>query len=140
VPADTTGYDMVASTYWGGEPCGGQIDVRWEHRGPDLNARAEWFGVAAQPETYTACSITFNLDVDWTPEKLCTIDVHEHGHLMGHDHDSSVLMGPYYVDPIPECVSPRAVAPRKGTSTAPLTLRRLSLKHARWVSRAWRRP
>lgn len=140
VPADTAalGYDAVAAAHWGGVPCGGQVDIRWEHRGPGLNARAEWLGILGQPETYTACSITFNLDIDWDAAKLCTIDVHERGHLMGHDHDDSVLMGPYYTDPIPECVNPQAAstaAPRKGNTLAPpLTVRRRSPKHMRWAT------
>ena len=59
------------------------------------------------PSTYSQCSITYNLDIDWDWPKLCTVIEHELGHLAGHEHvdDPHNVMSPYYVYPTPECTT-----------------------------------
>ena len=117
-----------AVAHWGMDPCGGQVTTTWNHMGEGINARSQWMSVDAHdPSTYSECSITYNLDVDWDWPKLCTVVEHELGHLSGHDHvdDPHDVMSPYYVYPTPECaaataqVTPPApeAAPQSGTSS-----------------------
>ena len=126
----------LAVSRWGVDPCGGQVAVTWAHMGAGINARSQWMSIDIHnPATYSQCSITYNLDVDWDWPKLCTVIEHELGHLAGHDHvdDPHDVMSPYYVYPSPECAAgqqaaapapapatvaqaPAAAAPRKATS------------------------
>ena len=126
----------LAVARWSVEPCGGQVTVTWAHMGGGINARSQWMSVDVHnPATYTECSITYNLDVDWDWPKLCTVIEHELGHLAGHEHvnDSHNVMSPYYIFPSPECATgqpgaqaapapvtvaqaPSVAAPRKATS------------------------
>jgi hypothetical protein len=88
------------------EPCGGQVSVTWTHMGDGINARSQWLSTDTHnPATFTSCSISYNLDVDWDWPKLCTVVEHELGHLAGHDHvdDPHDVMSPYYFYPTPEC-------------------------------------
>ncbi len=105
----------LAVARWGVEPCGGQVQVSWNHMGPGINARSQWMSVDAHdPSTYSQCSISYNLDVDWDWPKLCTVVEHELGHLSGHDHvdDPHDVMSPYYVYPSAECsAATQQVAP-----------------------------
>jgi Matrixin len=108
----------LAVSRWGVEPCGGQVSVTWAHMGAGINARSQWMSTDIHnPATYTQCSITYNLDVDWDWPKLCTVIEHELGHLAGHEHvdDPHDVMSPYYVYPSPECPS------GQGTTAAPAT-------------------
>jgi matrixin len=112
----------LAVSRWGIEPCGGQVSVTWAHMGAGINARSQWMSTDIHnPATYTQCSITYNLDVDWDWPKLCTVIEHELGHLAGHDHvdDPHDVMSPYYVYPSPECASGQgapAAAPAPATT------------------------
>jgi hypothetical protein len=119
----------LAVARWGTDPCGGQVQVSWNHMGPGINARSQWMSVDAHdPSTYSQCSISYNLDVDWDWPKLCTVVEHELGHLAGHDHvnDPHDVMSPYYVYPSAECSAaaqqsapaPVAVAQSPATSSA----------------------
>jgi hypothetical protein len=111
----------LAVARWGVEPCGGQVSVTWAHMGAGINARSQWMSTDVHnPATYTQCSITYNLDVDWDWPKLCTVIEHELGHLAGHEHvdDPHDVMSPYYVYPSPECASGQA-AP--AAAPAPVT-------------------
>jgi hypothetical protein len=105
----------LAVARWGTDPCGGQVQVSWNHMGPGINARSQWMSVDAHdPSTYSQCSISYNLDVDWDWPKLCTVVEHELGHLAGHDHvnDPHDVMSPYYVYPSAECsAAAQQVAP-----------------------------
>jgi Matrixin len=122
----------LAVARWGVDPCGGQVSVTWAHMGAGINARSQWMSTDIHnPATYTQCSITYNLDVDWDWPKLCTVIEHELGHLAGHEHvdDPHDVMSPYYVYPSPECASgqtapaaapaPAATAEAPAASTAP---------------------
>jgi hypothetical protein len=103
----------LAVARWGGESCGGQVSVTWAHMGAGINARSEWMSTDVHnPATYTQCSITYNLDVDWDWPKLCTVIEHELGHLSGHEHvdDPHDVMSPYYVYPSPECAAGQAAS------------------------------
>jgi hypothetical protein len=126
----------LAVARWGSDPCGGQVSVTWAHMGGGINARSQWMSVDIHnPATYSQCSITYNLDVDWDWPKLCTVIEHELGHLAGHDHvnDPHDVMSPYYVFPTADCAAaqpgaaatpapiavapaPAAATPRKATS------------------------
>ena len=106
----------MAVSRWGMEPCGGQVSVTWTHMGAGINARSQWLATDTHnPATFTSCSITYNIDVDWDWPKLCTVVEHELGHLAGHDHvdDPHDVMSPYYFFPTPECGG------RQATSGAP---------------------
>ena len=85
--------------------------------GAGINARSQWMSVDVHdPSTYSQCSITYNLDIDWDWPKLCTVIEHELGHLAGHEHvdDPHNVMSPYYVFPTPECA-----AGQPGAAAAP---------------------
>ena len=111
VPASdalTTSAHALAVARWGVDPCGGQVTVTWAHMGAGINARSQWMSVDVHdPSTYSQCSITYNLDIDWDWPKLCTVIEHELGHLAGHEHvdDPHNVMSPYYVFPTAECTS-----------------------------------
>ena len=129
VPASdalTTTAHALAVAHWGVEPCAGQVTVTWAHMGAGINARSQWMAYDVHnPATYTQCSITYNLDVDWDWPKLCTVIEHELGHLAGHDHvdDPHDVMSPYYVYPTPECAAganaPAAAPAPATTAQAP---------------------
>jgi hypothetical protein len=134
VPASdalTASAHALAVARWGVEPCGGQVAVTWAHMGSGINARSTWMSVDIHnPSTYSQCSISYNLDIDWDWPKLCTVIEHELGHLAGHEHvnDPHDVMSPYYVFPTPECAAalpgaqpapaPAAVA-QTGAATTP---------------------
>ena len=125
VPASdalTTSAHALAVAHWGADPCSGQVAVTWAHMGAGINARSQWMSVDVHnPATYSQCSITYNLDVDWDWPKLCTVIEHELGHLAGHEHvnDPHDVMSPYYVYPSAEC----AAGQPAGTATpAPATV------------------
>ena len=103
----TTAHTLAVAR-WGMDPCGGQVSVTWAHMGAGINARSQWMSTDVNdPSTYTDCSISYNLDVDWDWPKLCTVVEHELGHLSGHDHvdDPHDVMSPYYVYPSAECAA-----------------------------------
>jgi hypothetical protein len=112
----------LAVARWGADPCSGQVAVTWAHMGAGINARSQWMSVDVHnPATYSQCSITYNLDVDWDWPKLCTVIEHELGHLAGHDHvnDPHDVMSPYYVYPTAECA---AGQPTAAATPAPATV------------------
>jgi hypothetical protein len=112
----------LAVARWGSDPCSGQVAVTWAHMGAGINARSQWMSIDVRsPATYSQCSITYNLDVDWDWPKLCTVIEHELGHLAGHDHvsDPHDVMSPYYVYPSAECA---AGQPAGAATPAPATV------------------
>ena len=118
----------LAVSRWGVESCGGQVSVTWAHMGAGINARSQWMSTDVHnAATYSQCSITYNLDVDWDWPKLCTVVEHELGHLSGHEHvdDPHDVMSPYYVYPSPECAAgqtaPAAAPAPATTAEAPAT-------------------
>ena len=110
----------LAVAHWGADPCAGQVTVTWAHMGAGINARSQWMSYDIHnPATYSQCSITYNLDVDWDWPKLCTVIEHELGHLAGHEHvnDAHDVMSPYYVYPSPECAAGGAPAAARAPAT-----------------------
>jgi hypothetical protein len=126
----------LAVARWATEPCGGQVAMSWTHMGEGINARSQWMSIDVDDaSTYSECSITYNLDVDWDWPKLCTVVEHELGHLAGHDHvnDPHDVMSPYYVFPAPECALPKsqtAAAPDRAPRSVASSKRASSTKKA----------
>jgi hypothetical protein len=123
----------LAVAHWGMDPCDGQVSVTWAHMGAGINARSQWMSTnVADPSTYSDCSISYNLDVDWDWPKLCTVVEHEMGHLSGHDHvnDPHDVMSPYYIYPSPECAAGTAAAtPEPAPDPTPVASSRASTGH-----------
>jgi hypothetical protein len=99
----------LAAAHWGATPCRGRVALTWAPLAPGINARSNWrhagsdaFGL---PARNSDCSITLSDAADWDWEKLCTVVIHEVGHLDGHPHSPDVhdVMAETYLDPAPEC-------------------------------------
>jgi hypothetical protein len=116
---------QIATAQWGMDPCQGGVAITWGTLPAGENARSTWtnrFRDYGDPEHNTLCSVTFNRRQDWDWPKLCTVFVHEFGHLAGHDHsaDEDNVMFPYYTGTsVPACA---AVSP--AGSRAPTAPRR----------------
>jgi hypothetical protein len=113
--------EQIARTYWGTDACGGTVTIRWVRQAPDLNALSTWSSPStdpyAEPADNTQCEIDLNPAATFDWPKLCTVLVHEFGHLTGHDHDPHAghLMSELYTTPLVQCTVPmarRAVASR----------------------------
>jgi hypothetical protein len=106
----------IAVAHWGMDPCGGDVAVSWAKLPADENADSVWtnpYQDYGDAKDNTLCSVTFNTRQDWDWPKLCTVFVHEFGHLAGNPHsaDPDDVMFPYYIGTnVPECtaVSPAA--------------------------------
>jgi hypothetical protein len=100
----------IATANWGGNPCGGAIDVSWGQDDPMINARSYWANPKSaydNPDLNMQCRIVFNVSMTFTWEKFCTVLVHEYGHLSGKPHtaDSPDLMSPIYRAPLAACTA-----------------------------------
>ena len=81
----------LARAQWGMDPCGGQVTVLWTILAPQVNATSTWsnpIGGYADPAENSGCKIEYNELAQWDWPKLCTVVVHEMGHLSGHDHSA----------------------------------------------------
>jgi hypothetical protein len=115
----------IAVAHWGWSPCAGQVSIVWKRQSADINAMSVWstLGVDAyaDPQDNQDCQIELNPAATWDWPKLCTVVVHEYGHLSGHDHDARPgrLMSAIYTTPIPECatVEPRPATASRSVST-----------------------
>jgi hypothetical protein len=100
---------QIARDYWGRDACGGQVQISWARLDARINAEAGWWKTGedayADPDGNTNCEITFNLTTEDWP-KLCTVAVHEYGHLNGRPHsaDPDDVMAAYYTHPLRQCV------------------------------------
>jgi hypothetical protein len=98
----------MAAEHWGMEPCGGRVALRWSGLDAGTNAQSSWANEIdpyRQPSRNTECAIVLSTSTGWDWVKLCSIVVHEAGHLTGHDHvdDPGDIMYYAYVRPAPGC-------------------------------------
>lgn len=132
---------QIARAHWGVDPCGGQVELVWADDEAAINARATWSNPVAAygtPEHNASCRITLNprIPFDWV--KLCTVVVHEYGHLAGHPHgeDGPDVMSPLYRAPLPAC----AAAPDPAPVAAPTVSRSAGTPRTRRASLRTPRP
>ena len=102
----------IARAYWGTDPCGGEIEISWQRRQRHVNAISTWSTTNAEdpyadPGGNSDCTIQLNPRARFDWPKLCTVVVHEYGHLAGHDHDAAPgrLMSAYYTTPLRVCTT-----------------------------------
>jgi hypothetical protein len=133
---------QVAVAHWGMSPCAGSVSVSWGALAAGANAEAAWtnqFRDYGDPEHNTNCSVTFNASQDWDWPKLCTVFVHEFGHLAGYAHSTDpndVMFGDYSGRNLAEC---KSVSPAGAQApTAPRQGRRSPAKKAASRSKAYR--
>jgi hypothetical protein len=116
---------QVAAEHWSRIACHGDVEISWGRLRDDQNAESTWTNQRSDfgdPDHNTLCSIVLNRSQDFDWPKLCTVLVHEFGHLDGNDHsaDPASLMFPSYIgNVLPECA---ALSPAEGP--APTALRR----------------
>jgi hypothetical protein len=116
---------QLAVHHWGLDPCGGHVAVRWARIDPGVNARSTWDfvpGAPDDPRARTNCVIALNAASGYDWPKLCTILIHEYGHLTGHAHsdDEDDVMSPYYSEPATMCA---ATPEPRGASSRAITTR-----------------
>jgi hypothetical protein len=114
---------QIAVEHWAMSPCHGDVDISWAKLPAEENASSSWtnqYQDYGDPNDNTLCSVTFNSAQDWDWPKLCTVFVHEFGHLAGNTHsaDPNDVMFAYYVgNDLPACT---AVSPAQSQApTAP---------------------
>ncbi|MCW2996166.1 MAG: hypothetical protein JWQ18_3661, partial [Conexibacter sp.] len=79
----------MATEHWGMAPCRGRVALSWASLGTGTNAQSSWANDVdpfAQPSSNGECEVALSLQAGWDWPKLCTVVIHEVGHLTGHDH------------------------------------------------------
>jgi hypothetical protein len=129
----------LAVEHWGFSPCRGRVTVAWSRLDPGLNGQSSWandLDPYLQPSRNTECDITLSTAQEWDWPKLCSLVIHEMGHLAGHDHvdDPEDVMHPTYMRPERECVArPEPVEvppPAAAVAAAPVPAARPRAQHA----------
>jgi hypothetical protein len=119
----------LATEHWGFAPCGGQVALSWSRAlGPGVNAQASWANdvdAYLQPSRNTDCTIALSTRPEWDWPMLCSVVVHEVGHLTGHDHvdDEHDLMYYAYVEPDYACATTPEPVETGAPAGAPATPR-----------------
>ena len=106
----------IALAHWGMNPCKGDVTISWAKLPADTNATSTWvnpFQDYGDAKDNSLCSVDFNVRQAWDWPKLCSVFVHEFGHLAGNPHsdDPDDVMYAYYTGtnvPACEAVSPAA--------------------------------
>ncbi len=118
----------IALRHWGGEACGGRVEVVWGTDEPSINARSYWANPRSaydHPQLNVQCRVVFNTALGFSWEKFCTVYVHEYGHLMGRPHveDGGDVMSPIYRAPLEACAATPdpAAAPEPAAASRTLT-------------------
>jgi hypothetical protein len=98
----------LGAEHWGMDPCAGHVTLSWTRLDAGIDAQSSWANDRdpyLQPSFNTECEIALSTAAEWDWVKLCTVVVHEVGHLTGHDHvdDPADVMYYGYVDPAREC-------------------------------------
>jgi hypothetical protein len=103
---------QIARAHWGVDPCGGAITIEWVALPDGYNAISSWANATDPydaPESNVDCRIQMNAEMVFGWPKLCTVVVHEYGHLAGqrHEDEPGLLMSPIYETPLPACAIKR---------------------------------
>lgn len=115
----------IALAYWGSTPCGDGVAVTWGALPGAVNALSNWWNPVAAYGNAAAnrrCAVTLNVAQPFDWPMLCTMLVHEYGHLSGHQHttDPADVMYPVYSNPISQCsesADPSPPSPLPASST-----------------------
>lgn len=77
----------------------------WEDLRGDRIGEARWWYYRNNPTAYSDCKVGIDVHYDWDFEWLCTIMVHEYGHLSGQEHSENPrsVMHAYVVRVFPAC-------------------------------------
>jgi hypothetical protein len=124
----------IARAHWGLDPCGGAVTVEWVALPYGYNAISSWTNPIDPydaPQANGDCRIEMNAEMPFGWAKLCTVVVHEYGHLAGqrHDEEPGLLMSAIYDAPLPACAVKRTR--RAAVSPPPASERRAAPDRAR---------
>jgi hypothetical protein len=149
----------LGAAHWGYAPCAGKVTLSWVALGAGINAQSSWandLDPYRQPSRNTDCAIALSTRPEWDWPMLCSVIVHEVGHLTGHDHvdDPDDVMYYAYVDPVRECAmtpepaetgvpaattAATTAAPRGAAKRSPAARRRAAPRSRRKASARRRR-